>query len=248
METPNDYEEEQQGSSDDFNLHYERPVFLYSGRNVVKKPKKVKKVQRTSSRLSNKPESKHVTPAQLLLVKKCQESSQTARKGSKGRTKSDNSDKYYEYGDYVDGYRFVGTKKELLDFESSKIHNLKQRFSPVNPNAFDQLRAPEMEHFTTCEYIEQYWSQDKELSAQKFPLLGNTVRIDDITRAGVEQFYLRSCSQMGFDLVTVLKGERLRWHPDRLIGKLTPEDELTLKKITKLFQIINDLWESQKCT
>ena len=82
-------------------------------------------------------------------------------------------------------------------------------------------------------------------------------RSRDIGKTAVEEFMrfgpVADHSQEGFketDLLAVLKIERVRWHPDRvmrLCGCLGLQQE-ALKKITQIFQIIDSFWAEVKKT
>ncbi|KAE8132008.1 hypothetical protein BDV38DRAFT_226218 [Aspergillus pseudotamarii] len=67
----------------------------------------------------------------------------------------------------------------------------------------------------------------------------------DVSRETVEEF-LRHAP--GEDLLAVLKAERVRWHPDKIqhrYGALGI-DEVVMRSVTEVFQIIDRLWSEMK--
>jgi hypothetical protein len=86
-------------------------------------------------------------------------------------------------------------------------------------------------------------------------------RAADVTASAVEAFF-RNAPPSQFtapfssgstipapDLVTILKAERVRWHPDKIqqrFGGVTVVDEATLKAVTAVFQIVDRLWGEEK--
>lgn len=239
MGSSNDYEEE---SEEAVEFKLERPVFIRPGRkDELKRDKKVKKTRKIASKVTCNV-SKKASPSPLLLVQEVETAQHiSARKETPKPPVS--KEKYYEYGDSVSGYKFIGTKKDLLNFENTTS----QSPDEIDPRSFDRLDTPKEPRFTTSDYVVRYWDQEKTMLY--LPVVSTTnpedVHIDEITTERVQEFYLRSCTQLGFEMATVLKNERLKWHPDRLVGRLPPGDAQTLAKVTRLFQIINDLWESQ---
>ena len=80
-----------------------------------------------------------------------------------------------------------------------------------------------------------------------------TLRVADISHAAVEDFLRhapRTNEQTGEkqDLGSILKRERVRWHPDKVqqrYGSLELEPS-TMKSVTAVFQIIDRLWTEEK--
>lgn len=73
-----------------------------------------------------------------------------------------------------------------------------------------------------------------------------TVVLESVTPGMLNKFYDKSAAIIGLDKVALLKRERVKWHPDKHRG--TGEHPLhSVNKrnvITRLFQVINELWES----
>ncbi|KAF7620549.1 hypothetical protein F9C07_2282454 [Aspergillus flavus] len=67
----------------------------------------------------------------------------------------------------------------------------------------------------------------------------------DVSRETVEEFMRHA---PGEDLLAVLKAERVRWHPDKIqhrYGALGI-DEMVMRSVTEVFQIIDRLWSEMK--
>ncbi|OGM45473.1 hypothetical protein ABOM_006353 [Aspergillus bombycis] len=67
----------------------------------------------------------------------------------------------------------------------------------------------------------------------------------DVSRETVEEFMRHA---PGEDLLAVLKAERVRWHPDKIqhrYGALGI-DEVVMRSVTEVFQIIDRLWSEVK--
>ena len=71
----------------------------------------------------------------------------------------------------------------------------------------------------------------------------------DIEIAPVEEFFRKGSAASGSGndestLITALKTERVRWHPDKFqyMLKGVPTDEATIRSVTAVFQIIDKLW------
>ncbi|KAE8417251.1 hypothetical protein BDV36DRAFT_257447 [Aspergillus pseudocaelatus] len=67
----------------------------------------------------------------------------------------------------------------------------------------------------------------------------------DVSRETVEEFMRHA---PGEDLLAVLKAERVRWHPDKIqhrYGALGI-DEVIMRSVTEVFQIIDRLWSEMK--
>ena len=71
----------------------------------------------------------------------------------------------------------------------------------------------------------------------------------DINQAEVERFFKHGPQSSGAECdVTLLKLERVRWHPDKVQQKAGPGtiDEETMKAITAVFQIVDQLWSNTR--
>lgn len=114
----------------------------------------------------------------------------------------------FEYGEPINGYKFITTPSNLQLIRTHQSTN-----------------APAQE----SSYLQDYWN----LVDLKLPPVdpGNQMNRDN-----VYFFYQKSCNLLKQDMKKIIKGERIRWHPDRM----------HLPEATRIFQIINDIWESLK--
>lgn len=248
MERPNDYEEQE--SSENLDIKFERPIFIRQDKNAdLKREKRIQKPRKSRDRLPDDTRVRKPCPSPFIFVQEHLNNSQSVSSGEespKPSKKATKHETYYEYGESVSGYRFIGSKRDVLESESSKSENKVEKCDSFDARLFDR---PKEHRFSIQDYIVQYWNQDKSCNEIYFPIIsakrGDHIHINDLTPERVEQFYLRSCSHLGSDLPSILKRERLKWHPDRLVGKLASEDVETMRKVTRVFQIVNELWESQ---
>lgn len=223
MSDSNDYEDDLEVSTSF--CQFERPLFLRQ-RNVEKKSNKRKRVQKPVK----KDVPKQSTPLVLIhedpVIRKKEQKSTSLKLPTKGR--------YVEYGDPVSGYKFILTEQEY-----SKLKKNEQPIESFDPHAYDCVKPSAK--VSSKSNIMIYWDQERTL---RLPLVCavaiDEIDIEDITTDSVKEFYLRSSSEQGLDYGTILKGERIKWHPDRLVGQKAD----VLRKVTRLFQIINELWES----
>lgn len=225
MSDSNDYEDEPQETTNFCQL--ERPLFQRKKNADELKIKRRKKVQ--------KPVKKTV-PQQSVPLMLVQEDPVIKKKDftvkpSKARVR----ERYVEYGNDVGGYKFVITEQEYLKLSERE----EEPVEIIDAHSFDCINPKQRTSMSAN--VKTYWEQSGTLRLPLVrPVTVDEVEIDEITASSVREFYLRSCSQQGIDYSALLKGERVKWHPDRLVGQ-TPE---ALRKVTRLFQIINELWES----
>lgn len=79
-------------------------------------------------------------------------------------------------------------------------------------------------------------------------------KASDINREEVDTFFRRctaasSKEHPSLALMTALKTERIRWHPDKVqqrFGNLGIVDEKVLKGVTAVFQIVDRLWNEER--
>jgi hypothetical protein len=67
----------------------------------------------------------------------------------------------------------------------------------------------------------------------------------DVDKDAVETFFRRNPAD---DLPTILKAERVRWHPDKMQQRLRAVglDSVSLSNVTAVFQIIDNMWTDLK--
>ena len=63
----------------------------------------------------------------------------------------------------------------------------------------------------------------------------------DVSKESVEAFFRRNPAD---DLLTILKTERVRWHPDKMQQRLRAAglDSTSLPQVTAVFQILDNMW------
>lgn len=83
-------------------------------------------------------------------------------------------------------------------------------------------------------------------------------RREDVSREEVTRFFQHapfsrppegSRGEKVDDLGLVLKAERVRWHPDKVQQRFGSQgiDEATMKAVTAVFQIVDQLWAETRC-
>lgn len=112
-----------------------------------------------------------------------------------------------EYGPPINGYKFITTPEDIRLLATPPQQPAEQQESP---------------------YLHKYWNSAAELKL--LPVDPG----DQINKNNVYSFYQKSCVFLKQDMKKIIKGERIRWHPDRM----------NLPEATQIFQIINSLWES----
>lgn len=224
MSDSNDYDDELQDTARLCQI--ERPIF-HRKRKAQLEKRKQPKVQKPAK------EAKPRQSSPLLLI---QEEPIWQEKPWKFKTTRRHKPKarYVEYGDPISGYKFIITEQEYKKLKTSE-----QSVEYIDFHAYDSVNSSD--RTTTRANIVSYW---EETGTLRLPLVQSMTvdeaNTEDINSESVKEFYLRSCSQKAIDYGTILKGERIKWHPDKLVGQ-TPE---VIRKVTRLFQIINELWES----
>lgn len=161
-----------------------------------------------------------------------------------------------EWGPTINGYRFVGSKGSKRYFKQR--HRLVTdhgydgydwsymelpEYTTVQHDAMDEEEEQDPEGYTYDSYYKD-WEEIKTNGEKTiiFPLkqTGDTLDGDSVSA------FLRTSS----DYIKVLKIERIRWHPDKMLNVLRIknddiEGELLKRKITTTFQIINELYEHE---
>ncbi|KAH8705727.1 hypothetical protein BGW36DRAFT_368072 [Talaromyces proteolyticus] len=74
----------------------------------------------------------------------------------------------------------------------------------------------------------------------------------DVRRDAVREFVLNApfAADGKGDILSVIKSERVRWHPDKMMqrygGLRLGEDKAVVKSVTEVFQILDDLWTEER--
>lgn len=168
---------------------------------------------------------------------------------------------FIEWGPFINGYRFVGAKdgKPLQfkkrhtlvneDYRKSDTYNWSYMELPSFKSSSDTLEekygknGTAADEFGYDEYFKE-WEYIKENGLRDIVFPVPHQDYDELNKGNVQNF-LQSSNEEYFN---VLKIERIRWHPDKMIRtlKLDVNDKMYKElsdKITKTFQIINQLWE-----
>jgi hypothetical protein len=163
------------------------------------------------------------------------------------------NEEWEEWGPSINGYRFVGRK------DCKKYYRQRHRFvtdtgcegydwsymeiPDYKPRLDDTEETKESKSYIYDQYYKD-WEKIKANGEKSiiYPLASAT---DMLILENVESF-LRTSS----DYERVLKIERIRWHPDKMLSVLGVkediESELLKAKVTNTFQIINSLYEETK--
>ncbi|SMN19308.1 similar to Saccharomyces cerevisiae YKR041W Protein of unknown function [Maudiozyma saulgeensis] len=171
---------------------------------------------------------------------------------------------YYEVGDPVSGYKFISSepppnkkqkKKENIvepeidrfQFDRNTNNGMKTRSaSNLNHNVNESLLIHKYWSKTTGNNISLPIMSNKNGTLNLLTMEDCEEDIESIAKEKVLQFYLKSQKIMNYNMIQLLKQERTRWHPDKLIKTNTSTSNYSNNVLlaTRLFQIINELWES----
>ena len=160
--------------------------------------------------------------------------------------------KFYEIGDSISGYKFI-TDEPPLKKQNQQRNN---EIYDIDPFQFDQLHSVKRRNYKGNSSIEtvilQYWgNKNKKREEDTYlPIIRNDndtliklndcIDIEDITSTNVLRFYDYSERLTNMTIQEMLKVDRIKWHPDKLIN-----NDDTIVIVTRLFQIINGLWQTQ---
>lgn len=191
-----------------------------------------------------------------------QQQEQQYRRQPHSNPSSHQKDDFIEWGPFINGYRFIGSKSSqdslhyqqrhsLLtnDKHSTQSYNWSYMDLPEYKSAKDTLEEKykdvrdDDEEFTYDDYFKE-WEYIKQHGLRDivFPIVNQN---DELDQKNVRKFLQTSVND---EFVNILKIERIRWHPDKMIRtlKLDVNDDVykqLSEKITKTFQIVNQLWE-----
>ncbi|CCF55770.1 hypothetical protein KAFR_0A03350 [Kazachstania africana CBS 2517] len=239
-------------------LIYSRPIYL----SRVKKERISKKQEKKANPKGMRKRTFKVRKAahfdrhlHFVNIETSYQSCSRSAESKSNSNKHQDSKKYYEYGETISGYKFIGEEKVRSQPVADPAHffedNEVERETRETTLLFDVTKSTK-----DLDFIKKYWksyhngSISSSSSSVLLPLyrynssLAET-NIEQITTESVRTFYELSCNAVRKDWETLLKKERIRWHPDKF-SRISPET--SLKKVTKLFQIINQLWEITKST
>ncbi|CAI4046607.1 hypothetical protein SUVZ_11G2510 [Saccharomyces uvarum] len=153
----------------------------------------------------------------------------------------------FEYGESIAGYKCVTTESErdrLKQKRESESESEGEGEGEVDASAFDQAKDTEAEAEAEAETkraVRQYWRRPRDEPAV-LPLPGTptlaAASVDQISERSVELFYAMSIPLVAANRVELLRRDRIRWHPDK--------HRQYQAKVTKLFQLVNGLWEREQ--
>lgn len=227
----NDYLKDSESSEDNY---YTKPVYVKHIQNKIKRS--------GHKPIKNNPERRHIYKRYDLKNTKKRISDPVYRNNSPILVTDLNSPSKQEYRFYGDvkGYKFVATTEEY-----DRI--FRHSSNSCQPNAFNssifdqeirQTRA--LNHVSS---ILHYWNTTDAIMVpiNGTPLIEN-INTKKINLEAILQFYEKSSNIINKDLFMILKEQRVRWHPDKMNRLITNQNE----KITKIFQIIDELWNKYK--
>ncbi|CAI4045202.1 hypothetical protein SKDZ_11G2450 [Saccharomyces kudriavzevii ZP591] len=149
----------------------------------------------------------------------------------------------FEYGESIAGYRCVTTESEMNRLKQ-KDESESSSDSEVDIFAFDQVDDADCKLETEerhAEAIRRYWRRTKGepavLPLPDTPTLA-VASPDIIDEHSVKRFYTMSATLVHAERQDLIRRDRIRWHPDKHRSHKA--------KVTKLFQVINSLWEQEQ--
>lgn len=199
-------------------------------------------------------ETTHVAMEPVNIAERASQLTQEPPRRYETTPTSPEAQEYIEWGPEINGYRFVA--------EPNRPQYYRQRHNLVQSDAKDTyewsyLSLPDfvsnaedyLDRKNTGEpnedkesYYDQYFHRWEDIRRDGkgliiFPVKGNS----DLSINNIKDFIETSSNYP-----KALKIERIRWHPDKMARVLKIRDKEITEKITKCFQLINELWEQNK--
>ncbi|GAV53653.1 hypothetical protein ZYGR_0AK01550 [Zygosaccharomyces rouxii] len=194
-----------ESSSEDESTVNELPRPVYV--RPCKRHHRVEKPDVTKQAPKHHPSTKLSKPSKPLVYERVASKQERSPRNPVSRPNSHAAqEQLFEYGEPVNGYKFLTTPDNIRLLQAHQLANVPGQ----EPS-----------------YLQNYWNLVDRTLLPVDP--GN-----QINRDNVHSFYQKSCDLLKQDMKKIIKGERIRWHPDRM----------HLPEATQIFQIINDLWES----
>ena len=236
---------------------YVRPIFIKLSKNLqTKSTKRSNKIEKnTSIPNSNKMHESNIklvfsdTKSKIKDILKTKDNINNHSKNTNGNSKF-----FREYGDGISGYKYIIPENDYIRLKEKEDKKIAEEYDSDEGEKVDILKYDSLPNITatrlrSVDIIHDYWAKSNNNFI--LPLLrGSSIEnteIEEINKDSVVEFYEASYTHSIFDFRTIIKEERVRWHPDKLASRISDRDKNTdnlLPKITKLFQIINDIWES----
>lgn len=146
--------------------------------------------------------------------------------------------KIYEYGDNAE-YKFIAfDKEEIPVIEEIITSDTDNNDTSTSEDEFLADNIPTEQFYNYKKYTSIWKELESGVKHDKFPLPVYSNSWNDLNGISILEFLKRH---------EILKKERIRWHPDRMKGILTSCNLWKLeteREITKIFQIINDLYQT----
>ena len=96
-------------------------------------------------------------------------------------------------------------------------------------------------------------SKRKKKLRDRVPWPVHSSRFADLGKAEIEAFFhtgasVESAAGTKSDLLSILKAERVRWHPDKMQQRLGSQgiDDATIKAVTAVFQVVDRMWTEER--
>ncbi|KAH3665596.1 hypothetical protein OGAPHI_003784 [Ogataea philodendri] len=148
---------------------------------------------------------------------------------TRSRTSHTNSQPHYEFGPSINGYRFVSTDPGQKPFQDVNFHRHINGYSaelPDVPQKDDPYKSRDNKY---QRYLNQWKDIDLEAQFPPVPVDGGEVSFQSVA---------------SFIPKDQLKAERVRWHPDRILSRVSESRKSILSElVTRTFQVINQVYE-----
>jgi hypothetical protein len=150
----------------------------------------------------------------------------------------------------------VKKERERLTEEARREEAASEQFRRVVDESLKRARVRNERVQRASQWAEKWDAYKKSWDELEDGSKSSTAKIpwpvwrgtrEDISKEDVETFFLNgptSGKPDQADLLRTLKAERVRWHPDKMQQKLGGQgvDELKMRAITAVFQIIDRMW------
>ncbi|KAG7830965.1 hypothetical protein KL919_002185 [Ogataea angusta] len=137
---------------------------------------------------------------------------------------------HYEYGPSINGYRFVTPNPDQRPFPNLNYHRHINGYAaelPELPQKEDPYRVRRNDYE---EYVKRWQTVDLEHELPPMPVFGGEVSLQSVSQ---------------FIPQNQLRIERIRWHPDKILRRVSESRRPVLAEmVTRTFQVINELYEN----
>ncbi|ESW98551.1 hypothetical protein KL918_002059 [Ogataea parapolymorpha] len=137
---------------------------------------------------------------------------------------------HYEFGPSINGYRFVTPDPDQKPFPNVNYYRHINGYAaelPELPQKEDPYRVRRNDYE---EYVKRWQTVDLEHELPPMPVCGG-----EVSPQSVSEFIPRN----------QLRLERIRWHPDKILRRVSESRRPVLAEmVTRTFQVINELYEN----